>query len=165
MAIIGNGDIASAIIDRPGFTFFASGVSNSSEHRIDEFMRELNLLKEQDIDKHLVYFSTLSQYYKDPTPYTEHKAMMERNVKREFQYYTIVRLGNIDWGKNPNTLINYLKAHPEAEIQKVYRHVVSKHEFQYWLGWIVPDARDIMNIPGRMVWMPDFIKEIRNGKG
>lgn len=162
--IIGSGDIASAIIDRPGITFFAAGVSNSKEERIDEFVREKNLLEDQDADQHIVYFSTLSQYYNTPTPYIEHKAWMELKVKREFEYYTIVRIGNIDWGRNPTTLINYLKANIDAPVLPVYRHIVSKDEFQYWLGLITLNTKDIMNIPGRMVWVPDLVKEIRDGK-
>src|SRR6185503_19689526 len=135
MAIIGNGDIASALIDRDDLIFFASGVSNSRCSDPAKFNREMDLLRTMPRHMHLVYFSTLSIYY-NWNPYVAHKKRMEALVKDLFQSYTIVRIGNISWGTNPHTLLNYLKAHPEAEIQKVYRHVIDKDEFQYWMGLI-----------------------------
>lgn len=159
MAIIGTGDIASVIIDREDVTFFASGVSNSKETDLAAFNRERVLLLHQPTNIHLVYFSTISVYYAD-SPYVHHKRKMERDIIAMFNSYTIIRLGNISWGKNPNTLINYLKAHPEAEIQKVYRHIVDKDEFQYWLSMIRVGERDIMNVPGKRVWVPDLANNI-----
>lgn len=160
--IIGNGDIASVIIDKENITFFASGVSNSRETDNLKFLRESALLGRQDKNRHLVYFSSLSIYYSD-TPYTRHKKIMEDLVSKSlFKSYTIIRLGNISWGKNPNTLINYLKAHPEAEIQKVYRHIVGKDEFQYWLSMIRVGEKDIMNVPGIRWWVPYLVDEIKS---
>jgi hypothetical protein len=52
--IIGHGDIASAIIDRPDRLFFCSGVSNSGETRESEYTREYALLLNQPHDAHLV---------------------------------------------------------------------------------------------------------------
>lgn len=157
--LIGTGDIASVLIDRDDITFFASGVSNSKCSDPAKFKREEELLKTMPRHIHLVYFSTLAIYY-NWNPYVAHKKRMEQMVKDLFQSYTIVRLGNISWGTNPNTLINYLKAHPEAEIQKVYRHVVDKDEFQYWLSMIPVKQRNEMNVPGRMVWVPDLVLQI-----
>lgn len=157
--IIGAGDISSAIIDREDITFFASGVSNSRETNNDEFIREMRLLMNQPINKHFVYFSSLSIYYGEKTPYIGHKKHMEAIIKALFTSYTIIRIGNISWGKNPDTLINYLKAHPEAEIQKVYRHIVDKDEFQYWLNLIPVGQKNEMNIPGKMVWVPDLVSD------
>jgi hypothetical protein len=158
--IIGNGDIASAIIDREDVTFFASGVSNSREIDINAHHREISLLRQQPKDKHLVYFSSLAIYYSDGL-YVDHKLLMENHIINVFQSYTIIRIGNITWGKNPNTLINYLQAHPEAEIQKVYRHIIDKEEFQYWLSKIRVGKKDIMNIPGKMVWVPDLVRDLK----
>ena len=73
-----------------------------------EFQREAILLQEQPLDKHLVYFSSLSIYYAN-TAYAAHKADMERIIKFDFPSYTIVRLGNITWGGNPHTVIGYLR--------------------------------------------------------
>src|SRR3990167_7103610 len=100
--IIGNGDLASGIPDRDDLLFFCSGVSNSQELRESEYQREINLLLEQDKTKHIVYFSTLALFY-SKTRYTKHKQYMEYLIKDNFRNWTIIRLGNITWGKNPNT--------------------------------------------------------------
>lgn len=144
--VIGNGDVASALIDKPGMLYFASGVSNSQELRESEYRREVDLLLEQDKTLHVVYFSTLASLYSD-TRYTRHKRHMEGIVKSDFPKYTIVRLGNILWGTNPHTLINYLRAHPEAEVRDEYRYVVGKEEFSHWIE-LIPDWSCEMNIPG-----------------
>lgn len=160
MAIIGHGDVASALIDREDITFFASGVSNSRCSDPAKFKREEDLLKTMPRHIHLVYFSSLSIYY-HWSPYVAHKKRMEQLVKDLFQSYTIVRIGNISWGTNPNTLINYLKAHPEAEIQKTYRHIVDKEEFQYWMTMIPVKQRNEMNVPGRWIWVPYLTYSVR----
>jgi hypothetical protein len=86
---------------------------------------------------------------------------MEALIK-EFPHYTIIRLGNIDWGINPHTIINYLKSEYKAgrplEIQDVYRYIVSKDEFLYWIG-LIPDWNCEMNIPGRRMKVKDIVKE------
>lgn len=155
--VIGNGDLASAIIDRPGFTFFASGVSNSSETKYSEFQREVSLLLEQDRNTRLVYFSSLAVFNND-SAYLQHKRKMETMVAYHFPSYNIVRLGNIDWGTNPHTLINYLKAHPEAEIYDEWRYIVDKDEFQYWIN-MIPDWNSELSIVGRRMKVVDIVKE------
>lgn len=144
--VIGNGDIASVLPDSD-LLFFASGVSNSQEKRDAEFRRERDLLIEQDRLAHLVYFSSLAIFY-DNTHYTRHKLQMEGLVKRFFPSHTIVRLGNIDWGTNPKTLINYLRANPDAEIRDEYRYITDKDEFLHWIN-LIPDFNCELNITGR----------------
>ena len=106
MTIIGDGDIAGVLkeVDREDLLFFASGVSNSQETRESEYERELELLLKQDKNKHIVYFSSLVALYAD-SRYAFHKREMEETIKLHFPLYTIIRLGNIDWGINPNTII------------------------------------------------------------
>ena len=123
--IIGGGDIAKVLPERDDLLFFASGVSNSRETDQKAYERERDLLMAQDKLAHIVYFSSLAIFYSD-TLYTRHKRLMERVVKANFAHYTIVRLGNIAWGDNPHTLINYFKAHPDAEVRNEYRYVVEK---------------------------------------
>lgn len=133
--IVGNGDIASVLPDTKDFLFFACGVSNSQCLDEAEYQREINLLLEQPRAAHIVYFSSLgvldgnSRYYR-------HKRDMEIMVKTNFPNNTIVRLGNISFGDNPNTLINYLKAHPNADIKDEYRYICSKEELIYWVNKI-----------------------------
>lgn len=160
MPIIGNGDIASILTDRPDVTYFVSGVSNSKCTDEKEFEREKKLLLAQGWNLHLVYVSTLAIYYGD-SMYVQHKKRMERLIKENYPSYTIIRIGNITWGKNPNTLINYLKAHPEAEAQQVYRYIVDKEEFLHWVNMAPVGMKNEMNITGRMVWVPDLLASIR----
>lgn len=157
--IIGKGDIASVLTDRDDVIYFASGVSNSKCKDTYEFDREMRLLLSQPRNIHLVYFSSLCIYY-GKTEYARHKRIMETTIRTHFGAYTIVRLGNIDWGKNPNTLINYLRSHPESVVQNTYRHVVSLDEFKYWIGMIKPGTKNEMNIPGKMWFVPELAKSL-----
>lgn len=152
--IVGSGDIASILTDREDRLFFASGVSNSQETRKSEYEREKKLLLSQDKYRHIVYFSSLSVFYTD-TLYAQHKLRMEKLIKENFKHYTIIRIGNIDWGKNPNTLINYLRAHPEAEIRDVYRYIVTQEELLYWIS-LIPEWPCEMNIVGTRMKVIDI---------
>lgn len=145
--VIGNGDIASVLPERDDLLFFASGVSNSQCTDEREYAREVRLLLKQDDRAHIVYFSSLATLFSD-TRYTQHKRYMEALVRERFPNWTIIRIGNIDWGENPNTLINYLRSHPEAEIRDEYRYIVSQDEFLYWIN-AIPDWSCEMNIPGQ----------------
>lgn len=169
--IVGNGDIANALkdgnLDRDDVTFFASGVSNSKETSRAEFMREYELLKEYSkCGLHLVYFSSLSIYYSD-SDYTAHKRSMEYEIQRLFTHFSIFRIGNIKWGANPNTIINYFKSEHAAgrtpELQDTYRHIISKTEFVYWMKKINLKARDFINIPGEFVHVNEIWRRVVNG--
>lgn len=154
--VVGNGDLASILPERDDLLFFASGVSNSQETRESEYQRELDLLREQPENAHIVYFSSLgvlngiSRYY-------AHKRSMEATV-RQFESYTIIRIGNIDWGTNPHTLINYLRANPKAEIRDTWRYVVDKDELLYWIDKI-PSWNCEMNINGRRMKVQEIYDE------
>ena len=133
--IVGHGDLASVMPKKSDLLFFASGVSNSQETRESEYQREIDLLLTQNKTLHIVYFSSLAIFYSN-TRYARHKRYMESLIKKWFPLYTIIRLGNITFGKNPHTLINYLKTHPEAEIRDEYRYVCSKNELLHWINLI-----------------------------
>ena len=153
--IIGHGDIASALTDREDRLYFASGVSNSQETRETEYQREIDLLMQQDKWRHIVYFSSLSIFYTD-TRYAQHKKQIEKLIKKNFGHYTIVRIGNITWGVNPHTLINYMKAHKDAEVKDVYRYITDKEEFLHWVN-LIPEWSCEMNIPGRRMKVKDIL--------
>ncbi|MDY3316188.1 NAD-dependent epimerase/dehydratase family protein [Riemerella anatipestifer] len=114
--IVGKGLVASLFtnVDREDIIFFASGVSNSLEVRMEEFMREENLVRETISnypDKVMVYFSTCSIYdsSKVDSPYVCHKLKMENIVSNNCSRYLILRLSNVvGKGGNPNLLMNYL---------------------------------------------------------
>jgi len=155
MSVIGNGDIASILPERDDLLFFASGVSNSQETRETEYQRELNLLLDQSREDQLVYFSSLA-VLDGTTRYHQHKREMECTIQREFSAHTIIRIGNIAWGDNPNTLINYLRAHPDAEIKDEYRYIVDESELLYWIN-LIPKWPCQINVPGRRMKVQEVV--------
>lgn len=155
MSLVGSGDIASILPKRDDLLFFASGVSNSQETRESEYQRELSLLLGQSRDRHLVYFSSLATL-DGTTRYHRHKREMERTVQKEFSLHTIIRIGNITWGSNPNTLINYLRAHPDAEIKDEYRYIVDESELLYWIN-LIPKWPCQINVPGRRMKVQEVV--------
>jgi hypothetical protein len=161
--IVGKGDIASVLVDKGNRTYFCSGVSNSRETRESEYQREKDLLLKQDKYKRLVYFSSLCVFYND-NRYTTHKKEMEQLVKENFKNYTIMRLGNIAWGTNPNTLLNFfrnkIKNNEPLEIWDVWRYVICKEEFLYWIE-MIPDWNCEMNIPGVRSKVIDIVNDLR----
>jgi hypothetical protein len=162
--IIGHGDIASALIIREGDNklYFASGVSNSKEDRESEYQREIDLLLSQDKSRHLVYFSSLCVFYSD-TRYAKHKRQMEQLIKDNFDTHTIMRLGNITWGNNPNTLINYLKGRKETgeplEIQDTQRYIIDREEFEHWID-MIPEWSCEMNVTGRRMTIQQIVDDL-----
>ncbi|MBD3903832.1 sugar nucleotide-binding protein [Chryseobacterium sp. Ch-15] len=114
--IVGKGLIASLFIanDRENTVFFASGVSNSLETRVEEFLREENLIKNtitENPDKIFVYFSTCSIYDSSKTgsDYVLHKLKMEQLIKKSCKQFLILRVSNaVGKGGNPNLLMNYI---------------------------------------------------------
>lgn len=161
MSKIGSGDIASVLPDRDDLLFFASGVSNSQETDEAQYLREVDLLLAQSRHAHLVYFSSLAIFYSD-TRYTRHKLFMEDRIKARFPAHNIIRIGNITWGDNPNTLINYLAAHPGTEIRDEYRYIVDIEEFMHWIN-LIPAWNCELNIPGRRMKVADIKREFVDG--
>ena len=159
--IIGNGDIAKVLPDRDDLLFFAAGVSNSQETDEAEYDREVRLLKAQSPGQHLVYFSSLGVLDRH-TRYIDHKRQMELRVQQLFDTWTIVRIGNITWGTNPHTLINFLRAQADRgepmNVQNVHRYLVDEPEFLYWIG-LIPAWNCEMNIPGRRMLVKDIVAE------
>jgi len=159
--IVGTGDIARVLKDRNDLIFFAAGVSDSSCDSEKEFKRERKLLLKQK-RKHIVYFSTLSIYEKD-TPYTRHKIEMEQLVKDNFYLYTIIRIGNISWGCNPKTIINYFNYCIENKIgvfiRHEYKYICSLEEFHYWIAKI-PNFSTEMNITSGRISVRKLYKQL-----
>lgn len=170
--IVGRGDIAKTLteegIDRDEVIFFASGVSNSKEIGRGQFMREYDLLTEYaKCGLHLVYFSSLSIYYSD-SDYAAHKRSMEYEIQRLFKNFSIFRIGNIAWGANPNTIINFFKGEHAAgrtpALQDTYRHIISRDEFVYWMKKITITSRDFINIPGEFIHVNEIWRRVQDGK-
>lgn len=106
--ILGSGDIASILHDRDGALFFASGVSDSGCEDEAQFIREIKLLDQQNRDQFIFYFSSMQVFY-SASRYAQHKVCMETLIKQWFDHYCIIRLGNITWGNNPRTFLNFIR--------------------------------------------------------
>ena len=133
--IVGKGDIASILNDREGAIFFASGVSKSTETDESKYRREMELLDKQDRTKCLFYFSSISVDDIEKVGgnnYLQHKVRMEMLIKSNFQNYNIIRIGNISWGNNPNTFLNYIKNKikngAQVEIKDEYKYIIDKEQ-------------------------------------
>ncbi len=158
--IIGNGDIASVLNDRDDAIFFAAGVSNSSEIRESEYERELNLLKEQDKTKCIFYFSSILIDVSDSFYFT-HKRKMEQYIKDNFENYNIIRIGNISWGKNPNTFINYIrnkiKNNEPVEIRDEYKYIIDKNDLVTLTDTLPLTGKNVISIFSKMAKVKDLI--------
>lgn len=162
--IIGHGDIAQALFDRQGAILFASGVSNSQETSECSFARERQLLTLfQNSNESLFYFSTLSINFVD-TPYTRHKIYMEVLVRRLFKNYNIIRIGNITFGKNPNTFINYFQHCIENNlpytVRDEYKYLVDQRELCLLTDNLPLTGKHSISVTGRIVKVQDVVDQL-----
>jgi hypothetical protein len=160
--IIGKGDIASVLNDRDGAIFFASGVSNSNETRDSEFMREIELLDKQDKTKCIFYFSSIAiDDMSKNSQYLQHKRNMELLVKSNFKNYNIIRIGNITWGSNPNTFINYIKNKKSkgesVEIKDEYKYVIDKEQLVLLTDNLPLTGQNQISVFGKMAKVAELV--------
>ena len=158
--IIGKGDIASILNDRVGALFFASGVSNSGKIDSREYQREMDLLMAQNKNLCCIYFSSIS-VATEFSRYLEHKKMMEQLVRDNFENHCIIRIGNIDWGDNPNTFINFIqkkiKNNEHIEIRDELKYMISKEQLLLITDNIPLTCKNEINVFGVMGKVSDFI--------
>jgi len=160
--IIGKGDIASILNDRNDVIFFAAGVSNSSETRESEFLREYELLNSQDKSKCIFYFSSIAIDNLDKdNEYIQHKRKMELFIKSNFENYNIIRIGNISWGANPNTFINYIrnkiKNEEPVEIKDEYKYMIDKEQLILLTDNLPLVGQNQISVFGRMAKVKELI--------
>ncbi|GGG46215.1 NAD-dependent epimerase/dehydratase family protein [Epilithonimonas arachidiradicis] len=155
--IVGKGLIASLFHESEwkDTIFFASGVSNSLETRISEFLREEDLVKKtisENPGQLFVYFSTCSVYDSSKTgsDYVLHKLKMEQLIKNSCQKYLILRVSNaVGKGGNPNLLMNYLiRSIKNSETINVHTKATRN----------LIDADDIRNITFQLIEKSEFNK-------
>jgi UDP-2-acetamido-2,6-beta-L-arabino-hexul-4-ose reductase len=170
--ILGKGDIASVLNDREGAIYFASGVSNSQCSDEKEFERERELfmeifLKYGHLGYCFFYFSTLSIYTK-VSLYTLHKMRMENLVKASYPNYNIIRIGNITWGQNPNTFINYFKQCIQAGIpyavRDEYKYLINEKELLTLTDHLPLAGKHEISVTGKIVKVQDVVNELLNDK-
>jgi hypothetical protein len=162
--IIGNGDIAKILKDREGAIFFASGVSNSNETREEAYQREKDLLLTQDKTKCLFYFSSISidESEKSNNRYIRHKKEMEQLIDTLYQNYNIIRIGNINWGDNPHTFINYiknkLKLNQPVTIRDEYKFVIDEKTLLLITNSLPLVGKNRINVFSKMGKVIDLIQ-------
>ena len=160
--IVGRGDIALVLNDRDGAIFFVSGVSNSNETRESEFMREIELLNKQDKTKCLFYLSSIAlDDMSKNSQYLQHKRNMEFLIKSNFENYNIIRIGNITWGSNPNTFINYIKNKKSkgesVEIKDEYKYVIDKEQLVLLTDNLPLIGQNTICVFGRMAKVAELV--------
>jgi hypothetical protein len=112
--VIGKGTIAQAFFESRfsrQAVVFASGVSNSSEVRASEFLRERELLErviEENSDSQIIYFSSTSIFMKKSNAYSEHKKNMEVLLANMAKDFYVFRLPQVVGVALNNTLVSYL---------------------------------------------------------
>jgi hypothetical protein len=162
--IVGKGDIASVLNDRYDIIFFASGVSNSSETRDSEFQKEIDLLLKQDKSKCVYYFSSIALDISDKVVnrYYLHKLQMEALIKSNFENYVIIRIGNINWGKNPNTFLNAMRNkimnNEPVHIVDEYRYIINKEQLLLMTDNLPSKGQHQISVFGRMAKVRDLLK-------
>jgi hypothetical protein len=160
--IIGKGDIASILNDREGAIFFASGVSKSTETNESEFWREIELLDKQDKNKCIFYFSSIAiDDITKNSDYLAHKRKMELFIKSNFENYNIIRIGNITWGNNPNTFINYIKNKIKkgepVEIKDEFKYLIDKEQLLLLTDNLPLIGQNTISVFGRMAKVKELI--------
>jgi nucleoside-diphosphate-sugar epimerase len=156
--IVGSGLIAKSLgpIDHSNSILFASGVSNSSEIRKQEFEREKLLLTDwlsnQD-DAKFVYISSCSVYDMSlqTTQYVRHKLAMEEYALSQSNSY-VIRLPNIVGasgnGKNlVNSLANSIKyGQPVLLQESARRYLLGIDEMTSLIQVLLPRLSDDQRI-------------------
>ena len=160
--IVGKGDIASILNDREGAIFFASGVSKSTETNESEFWREIQLLDSQDKSKCIFYFSSIAiDDITKNSDYLAHKRKMELFIKSNFENYNIIRIGNITWGNNPNTFINYIKNKIKkgepVEIKDEFKYLIDKEQLILLTDNLPLIGQSTISVFGRMAKVKELI--------
>lgn len=157
--IVGKGLIANLFteVDLDEVVFFASGVSNSSETRKDEFLREQNLVEDtlaNNPEKLFVYFSTCSIYdsSKYNSLYVLHKLHIEEIIKQKAKHFLILRVSNaVGRGGNPNLLMNYLSRQILNDQELIVHQQATRN---------LIDVEDVKNITLKYIGSKDWNKII-----
>lgn len=157
--IVGKGLIANLFteVDLDEVVFFASGVSNSSETRKGEFLREQNLVEDtlaNNPEKLFVYFSTCSIYdsSKYNSLYVLHKLHIEEIIKQKAKHFLILRVSNaVGRGGNPNLLMNYLSRQILNDQELVVHQQATRN---------LIDVEDVKNITLKYIVSKDWNKII-----
>jgi hypothetical protein len=86
---------------------------------------------------------------------------MELLIKSNFQNYNIIRIGNITWGSNPNTFINYIKNKIKngepVEIKDEYKYMIDKEQLVLLTNNLPLIGQNQISVFGRMAKVKELI--------
>jgi len=86
---------------------------------------------------------------------------MEQVVRSNFNNYNILRIGNISWGKNPKTFLNFLRAKRNAnepyELLDEYRYLITEEELLLLTNNLPLKGQNEICIFGKMAKPKDLI--------
>jgi hypothetical protein len=86
---------------------------------------------------------------------------MELLIKSNFQNYNIIRIGNIAWGSNPNTFINYIKNKIKngepVEIRDEYKYMIDKAQLVLLTDNLPLTGQNQISVFGRMAKVKDLL--------
>ena len=151
--------VFSAYAERDDIVILAAGISNSRELRLEEYERELNLVKKtisSIADRQLIYFGTCSVYDPDAanSPYVLHKLNVENMISDAVTNFTLFRLPQVVGRMaNSKTLISFL-----------YKSIVTHQSIDVWSGayrYII-DVDDVASIVSHAINNKMFTNSIVN---
>jgi hypothetical protein len=86
---------------------------------------------------------------------------MELFIKSNFENYNIIRIGNITWGNNPNTFINYIKNKIKkgepVEIKDEFKYLIDKEQLILLTDNLPLIGQNTISVFGRMAKVKELI--------
>ncbi len=150
--IVGDGFIAKSFANfknEKNILIFASGVSDSTSNKFEDFHRERKKIREFS-NKYknfkIIYFSTCSVLDKTRSKfkYQTHKIKIENFIKKKFKKYIIIRLPELIGKHNNNkkNLFNFLvnKINTEEKIEtseNAFRNIIDIEDVKKTLKYIL----------------------------
>ena len=157
--IIGNGLLARNMANLKAerdCLIIGAGVSNSSETRLAEFQREIDLVTtaiQQHSELRIVYFSTCSVSQAVRTPYIDHKCAMEKIVSSLAAEWCIYRLPQVVGVVNNSTLISYI-------VRSILQNITLKVQLNAQRRLI--DIDDVVRVCGRLLNANQGVNTVQN---
>jgi dTDP-4-dehydrorhamnose reductase len=148
--VVGKGSLGSIFFDEfhnnDEVVIFASGVSDSTEDKEENFNREKKLLREtieNNSEKKIVYFSSIFVGFKE-TKYYTHKLEMEDLISNTCKNFLIIRLPQVVGEKgNQKNIVNFFtKCLLEGEKTIIFS--------DSWRAII--DVNDVFNISKELIF-------------
>ena len=93
--------------------------------------------------------------------YLDHKIHMEQMVRDHFDNYNIIRIGNIDFGNNPKTFLNWIRHQQKTgapyRVRDEYKYMITKKELLLITDHLPLAGQNEINVFGKMALVKDLI--------